>query len=102
MQKRTGRAKTRQTRYSLCLYVSGSTLRSALAIDNIKRVCEQYLHNRHDLKVIDIYQQPDLARSAQIVAAPTLIKRLPLPLRRLIGDLSNRESVLLGLDLRIG
>ena len=90
----------RQTKYFLCLYVSGSTLKSALAVNNIKGVCEQYLKNRYDLKVIDIYQQPNLARSEQIVVVPTLIKRLPLPLRRLIGDLSNQEKVLLGLDLR--
>jgi circadian clock protein KaiB len=75
-------------------------LKSALAVNNIKRVCEQHLKNRYDLEVIDIYQQPNLARSEQIVAAPTLIKRLPLPMRRLIGDLSNQENVLLGLDLR--
>lgn len=93
---------TRQTKYSLCLYVSGSTLKSALAVSNIKRICEKFLKHRYDLKVIDIYQQPNLARIEQIVAAPTLIKRLPLPLRRLIGDLSNQQTVLLGLDLRPG
>ena len=91
---------SRQSKYFLCLYVCGSTMRSALAVNNIKRICERYLKNRHDLKLIDIYQQPNLARSEQIVAAPTLIKRRPLPLRRLIGDLSNQENVLLGLDLR--
>lgn len=90
----------RQTKYFLCLYVSGSTAKSALAVTNIKRFCERYLKDRYDLKVIDVYQQPDVARHEGIVALPTLIKRLPLPLRRLIGDLSNRESVLLGLDLR--
>ncbi len=90
---------SRQTKYVLRLYVSGSTLKSARAVNNIKRVCEQHLKNRYDLEVIDIYQQANLARSAQIVAVPTLIKRLPLPLRRLIGDLSNQENVLLGLDL---
>ena len=91
---------SRKAKYFLCLYVSGSTLKSALAVNHTKMVCERYLKNRYDLKVIDIYQQPNLARSEQIVAVPTLIKRLPLPLRRLIGDLSNQESVLLGLDLR--
>ena len=84
----------------LRLYVSGSTLKSARAVENIKRICEQHLKNRYDLEVIDIYQQPDLARGDQIVAVPTLIKRFPLPLRRLIGDLSNNDKVLLGLDLR--
>ena len=92
---------SRQAKYVLRLYVSGSTLKSALAIENIKRVCEQHLKNRYDLEVIDIYQQANLARDEQIVAAPTLIKRLPLPLRRLIGDMSNQEKVLFGLDLRV-
>ena len=92
-------ALLRQTKYSLCLYVSGSTSKSALAVTNIKRFCERYLKDRYDLKVIDVFQQPDLARHERLVALPTLIKRLPLPLRRLIGDLSDQESVLSGLDL---
>ena len=87
-------------KYLLRLYVSGSMLKSARAVNNLKRICEQYLKGRYELKVVDICRHPNLARSEQIVAAPTLIKRLPLPLRRLIGDLSNQESVLLGLDLR--
>ena len=91
----------RQEKYVLRLYVSGSTLKSALAVENIKRICEQHLKNRYDLEVIDIYQQPNLARDEQIVAVPTLIKRLPLPLRRLVGDLSNLKTVLVGLDLRM-
>jgi circadian clock protein KaiB len=90
---------SRQAKYVLRLYVSGSTLKSALAVENIKRICEQHLKNRYDLEVIDIYQQPNLARDEQIVAVPTLIKRLPPPLRRLIGDLSNVKKVLFGLDL---
>lgn len=90
---------SRQGKYVLRLYVSGSTLKSALAVENIKRICEQHLKNRYDLKVIDIYQQPNLARDEQIVAVPTLIKRFPPPLRRLIGDLSNSKRVLFGLDL---
>ena len=88
-----------QAKYVLRLYVSGSTLKSALAVENIKRICEQHLKNRYDLEVIDIYQQPNLARDEQIVAVPTLIKRLPHPMRRLIGDLSNLKRVLFGLDL---
>jgi len=92
-------AHARQAEYFLCLYVSGSTLKSARAVVNIKRICEECLKNRYTLEVIDIYQQPDLARRDQIVAVPTLIKRRPLPPRRLVGDLSNRESVLQGLDL---
>jgi len=90
---------SRQAKYDLRLYVSGSTLKSALAVENIKRICKQHLKNRYDLEVIDIYQQPNLARDEQIVAVPTLIKRLPHPMRRLIGDLSNLKKVLFGLDL---
>jgi circadian clock protein KaiB len=92
---------SRQVKYVLRLYISGSTSKSALAVENIKQVCEQHLKNRYDLEVIDIYQQAHLARDEQIVAVPTLIKRLPLPLRRLIGDMSNVEKVLFGLDLKI-
>jgi len=100
-QKKSGPAgsHSRQAKYVLRLYVSGSTSKSALAVENIKRICEQHLKNRYDLEVIDIYQQPNLARDEQIVAVPTLIKRLPPPLRRLIGDLSNQKKVLVGLDL---
>src|SRR5665213_2341492 len=94
-------SNSRLEKYVLRLYVSGSTSKSALAVENIKRICEQHLKNRYDLEVIDIYQQPNLARDEQIVAVPTLIKRSPLPLRRLIGDLSNPKKVLIGLDLRM-
>jgi circadian clock protein KaiB len=87
-------------RYLLRLYVTGTTRRSTRAIQNIKRICEEQLQGRYDLEVVDIYQQPSLARGEQIVAVPTLIKRLPLPVRRLIGDLSDENHVLLGLDLR--
>jgi circadian clock protein KaiB len=93
---------SRQTKYVLRLYVSGSTLKSALAVNNIKRICEQHLKNRYDLQVIDIYQQTNLAREEQIVAVPTLIRRLPLPLRRLIANLSSDKNVLRGLDLHRG
>jgi circadian clock protein KaiB len=92
-------ASIQETKVALRLYVSGSTSKSVLAVKNIKRICEEHLKNRYDLEVIDIYQQPNLARDEQIVALPTLIKRSPLPLRRLIGDLSNQKKVLIGLDL---
>ena len=94
-------SNSRKAKYVLRLYVSGSSLKSALAVENIKRICEQHLKNRYDLEVIDIYQQPNLARDEQIVAVPTLIKRLPPPPRRLIGDLSNLKKVLFGLDMGI-
>ena len=86
-------------RYVLRLYVTGMTPRSARAINNLRAICDEYLEGRYDLEVIDIYQQPVLAKGEQIVAAPTLIKKLPLPMRRIIGDMSNRDHVLLGLDL---
>jgi circadian clock protein KaiB len=85
--------------YVLRLYVSGATPRSVAAIENIKEICESHLQGRYDLQVIDIYQQPEMARSAEIIAAPTLIKQLPLPLRKILGDLSETERVLVGLDL---
>jgi circadian clock protein KaiB len=86
--------------YELRLYVAGMTPRSARAIANIKEICAEYLKGHYDLKVFDIYQQPVLTAGEQIIAVPTLIKKLPLPLRRIIGDLSNRERVLVGLDLK--
>jgi circadian clock protein KaiB len=86
-------------RYILKLYVTGLTNRSARAIDNLQTFCEKHLAGRYELQVIDVYQQPELTRTEQIVAIPTLIKKLPLPLRRLIGDMSDEERVLVGLDI---
>jgi circadian clock protein KaiB len=86
-------------RYILRLYVAGMTSRSARAVENVRAFCEKHLDGRYDLQVIDVYQQPALARSEQLIAAPTLIKKLPLPLRRLIGDMSNEDRILVGLDL---
>jgi circadian clock protein KaiB len=87
-------------RYVLRLYVAGQTPKSVLAITNIKRICEEELQGQYDLEVIDLYQQPQLAQGEQIIAVPTLIKKLPPPLRRIIGDMSDTERVLVGLDLR--
>jgi circadian clock protein KaiB len=92
--------KKAKEKYILRLYVAGLTLRSQTAIKNIKKICEEHLKGRYDLEVIDVYQKPVLAKGEQIIAAPTLIKKLPLPLRRFIGDLSDSERILLGLDLR--
>jgi circadian clock protein KaiB len=86
--------------YELRLYVTGLTPKSIRAIDNIKQICEEHLKGRYTLEVVDVYQRPSLAAGEQIIAAPTLIKQLPMPLRRLVGDMSNAEKVLLGLDLR--
>jgi circadian clock protein KaiB len=90
----------RRVEYILRLYVTGSTPRSLRAISNLKRLCDEYLPGAYDLQVIDIYKNPDAARDAQIIAAPTLIKRLPAPLRRFVGDLSNTQKLLIGLDIR--
>ena len=85
--------------YSLCLYVTGTTHRSARAIANIRSLCDEFLPGRYKLDVIDIYQCPVETMAAQIIAAPTLIKKLPLPVKRLIGDLSDRNKLIYGLDL---
>ncbi len=87
-------------RYVLRLYVTGATSSSRRAILNINSICSEHLQGKYDLEVIDIHQKPALAKDEQIVAAPTLIRHLPLPLRRIIGDLSDRDSVLFGLDLK--
>jgi circadian clock protein KaiB len=92
--------RVRQSKYLLRLYISRSTLKSRVAVENIQRVCEEHLHGRYHLEVIDIHDQASLARDEQIVAVPTLIKRLPRPLQRLVGDMSDLDRVLLGLDLR--
>jgi circadian clock protein KaiB len=86
--------------YVLRLFVSGQSPRSILAIENMRKICAEYLSERYTLEVIDIYQHPEACQQQQIVAAPTLIKVLPRPLRRIIGDLSNTEKVLVGLSLR--
>ena len=86
-------------RYVLRLYVSGMTPKSINAIENVRKLCEQYLLGRYELDIVDIYQQPDVAKTEQLIAAPTLIKKLPLPLRRFIGDMSNKDKILVGLDI---
>ncbi len=91
---------TGDEKYVLRLYVTGTTPRSTRAILNIREICEEHLKGRYTLEVVDIYQQPTLAEGEQIIAAPTLIKKLPLPLRRFIGDMSNTDRILVGLDLR--
>lgn len=89
-----GKRKPKVAEYVLRLYVSGSTLKSERAVANITRVCEEHLAGRYELEVIDIYHQANLARDEQIVAVPTLIKRLPAPLQRLVGDMSDLRSAL--------
>lgn len=94
-------ARRRSQRYVLRMYIAGATPRSQQSIQNIRRICDEHLHGRYDLEVIDVYQQPTLAEGEQIVAAPTLIRHLPLPLRRFIGDMSDTDRILVGLDLRV-
>jgi circadian clock protein KaiB len=86
--------------YILRLYVAGLTTRSQQAIRTVTAICEEQLAGRFDLEVIDIYQHPELANNEQIIAVPTLIKKLPLPLRKLIGNMADKDKVLVGLDLR--
>jgi len=93
------KAARRDESYVLRLFITGMTARSTEAYTTIKALCEKHLHGRYDLEVIDIYQQPSLARDEQIIAAPTLVKKLPAPLRRLVGNLSQEDRVLVGLDL---
>jgi circadian clock protein KaiB len=90
---------TGNEKYILRLYVTGMTPRSINAIENIRKICEENLKGRYELEVIDIYQEPEYAKKEQILAAPTLIKKLPLPLRKFIGDMSDKEKILVGLDL---
>jgi circadian clock protein KaiB len=93
-------AEQKSARFVLRLYVCGLTANSLRAIDNIKTICEEKLQGRYELEVVDVSKQPSLAKGEQLIAAPTLVKALPLPLRRLIGNLSDKERVIVGLDLK--
>jgi circadian clock protein KaiB len=92
-------ATKKKEKYVLRLYITGMTPRSMRAAMNIKEICEKHLKGRYELEIVDILRSPVLAQGEQIIAAPTLVKKLPLPLRKFIGDLSDTERVLLGLDL---
>ncbi len=87
------------TRYNLSLYITGASPQSVLAVNNIKHICETYLPGQYDLEIIDVYQQPGVAISEQIIAAPTLVKKSPLPVKKLIGDMSDTGKVLLGMGI---
>ena len=89
----------RRARYILRLYVTGSSHRSLRAVYNLKKICEEYLPDDYDLEVIDIYKDPAAAREEQIIAAPTLVKKLPSPIRKFVGDMSNTEKILVGLEV---
>jgi len=87
--------------YQLRLYIAGQTPKSLLALTNLKRICETHLSGRYEVEIIDLLQNPQLASGDQILAVPTLVRRLPEPITKIIGDLSNTERVLVGLDLRL-
>ena len=86
-------------RYLLRLYITGSTPRSTRAVENLRRICERHLADRYEIEIIDIYADPEAARAGQVIAAPTLVRVEPEPLRRIIGDLADEDRVVLGLDL---
>lgn len=95
----TSHGEPRLSNYLLRLYVTGSSPRTGVAIANLRRICEEELEGRYDLEIIDVLEQPQAAEDARILATPTLIKQLPPPLRRVIGDLSDKDKVLLGLEV---
>ena len=95
----TGPAKAPSDTFVLRLYVAGQTPKSLTAFANLKKICEEHLAGRYQIEVIDLLENPQLARGDQILAIPTLVRKLPEPMRKIIGDLSNTERVLIGLDL---
>lgn len=95
-----GPGQPSRLRWVLRLYVAGQTLRSLAAIENLQRICAEYLDDQYEIELIDLLERPQLAQGDQILAVPTLVRRLPEPIRKIIGDLSNTESVLVGLELR--
>ena len=96
----TGRAAAKEERWDLRLYVAGQTPRSIAALNNLKRICDEHLAGRYKLEVIDLMRNPKLARDDQIVAIPTLVRKLPDPIRKIIGDLSDTERTIVGLQIR--
>ena len=92
---------SREDTYRLRLYVAGQTPKSILALTNLKQICEQHLQGHYEIEIVDLLVNPQLARGDQILAVPTLVRRLPEPIKKIIGDLSNTERVLVGLDLRV-
>jgi circadian clock protein KaiB len=100
-EDRTALASSAAQTYHLRLYVAGQTPKSVLALTNLKQICEEHLHGRYDIEIIDLLKNPQLASGDQILAVPTLVRRLPEPIKKIIGDLSNTDRVLVGLDLRL-
>lgn len=99
VERKEQSAKSRSDRWDLCLYVVGQTPKGVAAFNNLKLICEEQLKGKYHIEVIDLLKNPQLARDNQILAVPTLVRKLPLPVRNVIGDLSNAERVLVGLDL---
>lgn len=95
----TKKVADQEIKYALRLFITGASPRSVLAVGNIKQICEKHLKGRYELKIIDIYQQPQLAAKEQIIAAPTLVKKFPMPHKKLIGDMSDTKNVLRGLEI---
>ena len=98
--KKTKAAPFKRPLWELRLYVAGMTPTSIRAFENLKRLCEEHMHGAYKIQVVDLLERPMLARGDQIIAVPTLVRRLPTPVKKIIGDLSNTERVLVGLDLR--
>ncbi len=94
------RHKTRYRQWSLRLYIAGETTRSVAALNNLSQICDTHLPGRYNVEVVDLLKNPKLAEGDQILAVPTLVRKLPRPLKKIIGDLSNTQRVLIGLDLR--
>jgi circadian clock protein KaiB len=92
-------ANPSKERYVLCLYIAGLTPRSTLAVERIRAICERYLAGRYELTIIDLYLQPEMARQAQVVVAPTLVKQIPSPMRLFIGDMTDEKRILAGLNI---
>jgi circadian clock protein KaiB len=99
VSQETSKATPQET-FELRLYIAGQTPKSIRAFENLKRLCEHHLADRYRIEIIDLIERPQLARGDQILAVPTLVRRLPQPIKKIIGDLSNSEQVLVGLDLR--
>jgi circadian clock protein KaiB len=98
--KKSSRAKGQDVNWELRLYVAGNTPNSIAAFSNLKQICETHMDGRYRIEIIDLLRSPQLASGDQIIAIPTLVRRLPVPIKKIIGDLSNRERVLIGLDLK--
>jgi circadian clock protein KaiB len=100
MAKESKKAQAKVPKWELRLYVAGNTLKSATALTNLKKYCEEHLKGQYKIEVVDLLEHPQLAAGDQIFAIPTLVRKVPVPIRKIIGDLSNEEKVLVGLNIR--